>query len=610
MKINKKVLHFGLIMAEILMLSICIYRTSKPEEFSQIFPYKSLESEEGLYLDSIGGEGGCYVDNSMDSRENCIRTPQILLAKGSYEISIRYDTVVNDQSYSFRSQNPTYRVLSGRERQPLEGNRKDIVLHVNYGEAVNEFQIQFNYSGNGYLAIHNVEITKTKEREKQQLLIVLFVVLIIECVYWWKEKEIWKRCSAEQKNIFLFGCGLLIMCSYPLFSPYLYDAHDLNFHLMRIEGIKDGLLSGVFPVRIQPSWLGGNGYAVSVFYGDLFLYFPAILRLLGFSLSFCYDLYVLGINVLTAVIAYYCAKEYSENRYIGFLGAAVYTLSPYRLTCVFVRGAVGEYTAMAFIPLVFYGLYCIAFKELTQKKFKNKWMLLVLGFTGIIQSHIITCEIIGILFFAICLLLWKKIIQKPRLITLFKAAIGSLVLNASFLIPFIDYMKIGGIQATEANTHSYIQSEGILGSQLFSIFPHAYGRTYGIVEGAKSDEMSLCIGLPFLIGITLCFLYYINGRKEDKQEYKRNVSILIISGILIFMSTIYFPWDWLADKGRLMGLMVENIQYPWRLLGIISFFLSLLICSILIIIYKNNALLAKRLMLLIGASAIVGGGIL
>lgn len=75
------------------------------------------------------------------------------------------------------------------------------------------------------------------------------------------------------------------------------------------------------------------------------------------------------------------------------------------------------------------------------------------------------------------------------------------------------------------------------------------------------------------------------------------------------MSTIYFPWDWLADKGRLMGLMVENIQYPWRLLGIISFFLSLLICSILIIIYKNNALLAKRLMLLIGASAIVGGGV-
>lgn len=61
MKINKKVLHFGLVMAEILILSICIYRTSKPEEFSQIFPYKSLESEEGLYLDSIGGEGAVML---------------------------------------------------------------------------------------------------------------------------------------------------------------------------------------------------------------------------------------------------------------------------------------------------------------------------------------------------------------------------------------------------------------------------------------------------------------------------------------------------------------------------------------------------------------------
>lgn len=65
----------------------------------------------------------------------------------------------------------------------------------------------------------------------------------------------------------------------------------------------------------------------------------------------------MAINILTAMIAYFCAKDYSKSRHIGFFGAILYTLAPYRLTCVFVRGAVGEYTAMAFIPLVFYGLY-------------------------------------------------------------------------------------------------------------------------------------------------------------------------------------------------------------------------------------------------------------
>lgn len=606
--INKKTFRIGIIIAEALLLLFCIARIIKTNEFRQFFSYNTLESGEGLYLDSFGGEGGCYVDNSMDSRENCIGTPPVLLRKGAYDIRIHYETSTNDQSYSFFAENATYRVLSGRERRALEADRNLLTLHVNYGKDVNEFQIRFNYSGNGYLTVRNVEIIRTKERERQQFFLAILFILLVEGLYWCERKGIWKDSTIDQKNLFLLGCALIVLSSYPLLSPYLYETHDLNFHLMRIEGIKDGLLAGEFPVRLQPSWLGGNGYAVSVFYGDLFLYIPAFLRIIGFSIPFSYNAYVLLINILTAAIAYFCAKDYSRSRHIGFLGAVIYTLAPYRLTCVFVRGAVGEYTAMAFIPLVFYGLYGIAFDEEAQKKGIKKWMLLVLGFSGIIQSHIITCEIVGVLFIIVCIVLWRRLIQRSRLLLVFKAGISTVAVNASFLIPFLDYMKIGGIKATEANTHSYIQSEGILGSQLFSIFPHAYGRTYGIVEGAKIDEMSLSIGLPFVIGIVLCLLYYINGRKTDKQEYKRNVFMLAMAGILLFMGTIYFPWDWLADKGRLPELMVENIQYPWRFLGIASFFLSVLVCSVLVLIYKDRVMYGRRIMLIIGAAAVAAGG--
>ena len=401
---------------------------------------------------------------------------------------------------------------------------------------------------------------------------------------------------------------MLILSSYPIFSPYLYEGHDLNFHLMRIEGVKDGLLAGEFPVRIQPTWLRGNGYAASIFYGDLFLYYPAILRLMGFSVIFSYYAYVLMINVLTFVITYFCAKGYSKSRYIGFLGATVYTLAPYRLTCIFVRAAVGEYTAMAFIPLIFYGLYCIAYNEPEDDKEKKSWVFLVCGFSGVIQSHIITCEIVGVLFAIMCLMLWRKLIKKLRLFALVKGAIWSVIVNASFLVPFINYMIIGGINVTEENSYPYIQTEGILGSQLFSIFPHAYGETYGIVEGMNINEMSLCIGLPFMIGILLSLLYYIKGKKEDKQEYKRNITILLMSGILIFMSTVYFPWDWLVEQGKLMVFMVKNIQFPWRLLGIISFLLSFVVCSIVVMIYKANFTTGKQVVLLIGTASIIVGG--
>ena len=52
-------------------------------------------------MDSIGGEGGCYVDNSMNGRENSIRTPPIFLGKGAYEIRIHYETATNNQLIVF-----------------------------------------------------------------------------------------------------------------------------------------------------------------------------------------------------------------------------------------------------------------------------------------------------------------------------------------------------------------------------------------------------------------------------------------------------------------------------------------------------------------------------
>lgn len=605
---NEKFFRIGLAFVEVLILLICIYQIVIVKKIEHNFSYDALESEEGLYMDSFEGVGGCYIDNSMESRENCIRTVPILLEKGSYEIMIQYSVGSDDQSYSFTSQNATYRVIGGRERCALPSKRKLLTLHVSYGESVNGFQIMFNYSGNGYLVVHNVEIIRTRERERIQFFAALFIIFIAECIYWGIRKEIWKSSSIRQKNMFLFICCLIFFCSYPVFSPYLYKGHDLNFHLMRIEGIKDGLLAGEFPVRLQPSWLGGNGYAVSVFYGDLFLYFPALLRILGFSITFSYNAYLIMINIITALIFYYCAKGYSQSRYIGFLGATVYTLSPYRLSCVFVRASVGEFTALAFIPLIFYGLYCIAFEELEKKKINKGWLLLVLGFTGIIQSHLITSEIIAIFFGIFCLLLWKRLFVKERMFALLKAAACSVTVNAAFLIPFIHYMKIGGIRVTEENRHTYIQTEGIFGSQLFSFFPHAYGMTYGITEGTKFEEMFLGIGLPYLIGILLCLLYYINGKKEDRPEYKRNVVVLLISVVLIFMSTFYFPWDWLLGKGRLAELMVGNIQFPWRLLGIISFFLSFIICSLLIMIYRDGEKFGKKIALLIGMTAVIVGG--
>ena len=93
----------------------------------------------------------------------------------------------------------------------------------------------------------------------------------------------------DKKKIFIIcsGIALMLLIAIPLLPPSLYrigGGHDISFHLMRIEGLAEGLKMGQFPVKIQPAWYEGFGYGCSVFYGDLFLYIPACLRLLGVSL--------------------------------------------------------------------------------------------------------------------------------------------------------------------------------------------------------------------------------------------------------------------------------------------------------------------------------------
>ena len=48
--------------------------------------------------------------------------------------------------------------------------------------------------------------------------------------------------KGERTVIFCILLGVTVLASYPLFVPTVGFGHDLNFHLYRIEGIKDGLL--------------------------------------------------------------------------------------------------------------------------------------------------------------------------------------------------------------------------------------------------------------------------------------------------------------------------------------------------------------------------------
>ncbi len=154
-------------------------------------------------------------------------------------------------------------------------------------------------------------------------------------------------------NIFI--AAMLVMC-FPLFNNQLFIGHDWTYHMLRIQSLKEGLLTGQFPVRVNPLFLNGYGYASSMFYPDLLLYIPVGLQLLGIGIEESYKMFLILVLAASFLTAYYCGKGITKSSYAGIIFALVFSLSQYHLQNIYTRFAVGEVTAYIFLPFIIYGL--------------------------------------------------------------------------------------------------------------------------------------------------------------------------------------------------------------------------------------------------------------
>ena len=66
-----------------------------------------------------------------------------------------------------------------------------------------------------------------------------------------------------------------------LLFDHLYIGADLGFHISRIKGLADSLSAHQLTAYISPYTNNGFGYAMGLFYGDIFLYPFAFLYLVG-----------------------------------------------------------------------------------------------------------------------------------------------------------------------------------------------------------------------------------------------------------------------------------------------------------------------------------------
>lgn len=501
-------------------------------------------------------------------------TPAVNLDKGIYQITLHYRTNGESNNCDILSvSNGAYSIFYDNViLSPYSTNSKFCIWANDYLEAV---QVKVNYGNTGNLEVEEVLISRAWNSSLYLMFKFGSVLVVINCLSF----LFIKRKQIKADGIVIVGIlGASIIASSGLLMEYHVTGHDLDFHLLRIEGLKDGLMAGAFPVRIQPNWVNGWGYPVSVMYGDLVLVFPAVLRIIGMPVQNAYKCFVFLVNIVTALSSYYCFKRVSKNKYIGLSCSILYTLSVYRMCCIYVRAAVGEYSAMIFLPLVILSFYYAFMESSENENYGMHMWEPVLGFTGLIQTHILTCQMAAIFIFLLCVVVWRKVVQKKVFVYLSKIAVVTVLINLWFLVPFLQYMG-ENLNVFTLGGDGKIQRRGITLQELIApIYNGVYGYRWDKIL-SLSDKFPISMGSTFLI-VAVVFLLLLDGWKSEKIK-KAAVIAMIMMSLSIFMATNVFPYNSIASVSDVLGEILGKVKLPYRYLSIGGALGALLSCFII-----------------------------
>lgn len=505
-------------------------------------------------------DGRWYINPELAEEKGTITFlygPEIEVPKGDYTVTVCYESDYDQNFQPF-----VYKTNKGYlKSSPMTLDQAANIVSCDFRvtEDIDNFQLTFWYNGKGELSISGISIDRNHNDLKRSIVYLLALFFIVNFIFYYRLS------SDERRRHLLAIIGITFLSSLPVFYTGL-DGHDLIFHLNRIEGIARELSYGNFPVRIQSVWMAEYGYPVSIYYGDVLLYIPAIFRLLGFSIEEAYKMFVLTVNFAGVLIAEQSFKRIFRKESTALLLTLVYTTASYRLVDVYVRTAVGEYTALIFLPLIAmaaYNIYSDEKNNTTKKNVINATIMAV-GMAGIITAHTLSAEMAAFALLLVCIAYLRKTLTLNTIRTYVMAIVETLLLSAGFLVPFLDYYLNVPVEITDTVTGeaaSTIQEKGANLGDFFAFFSDPFGDWYTALFNP---------GIVLMLALAAAVVLW--GARKATREIK---IMTVLSSVILLMSTNVFPWDALAHDFTLFNMLAQ-VQFPWRFVGIAIMFLTLL----------------------------------
>ncbi|MDF7636972.1 hypothetical protein PT274_01660 [Leuconostocaceae bacterium ESL0958] len=333
----------------------------------------------------------------------------------------------------------------------------------------------------------------------------------------------------------------------------LYFGADLQFHYNRMLEFHENIAHGQFFPFISTYSANQIGSNVIAMYPPLPAYVGALLFFVLPKVAAIYVLLFLQFMLaygLTSFAARKMGLTVMEANVVGFL----YMTATPLVTESIQQWLLGQAWAMSFMPLVVLGFYRLTQLSRTDQDqrfhFNEAWPSiwpLVIGFTGIIYSHVLSFAIIAAFAAGYTVLL--LVLKKERLkifISLMIAGLWSFILSLAFLLPFL----VNSVTNTLFTPHADQQLSTWAAPKVIDIWEEAYE--------FHSDSIGLVAIMALILGI---FLFFQLGKKWQAW--------LLISVTMVISGT-YYLWYYLYRTS------LSVIQFPHRVFAIPIFLLTIL----------------------------------
>ncbi|WP_057743240.1 hypothetical protein [Liquorilactobacillus capillatus] len=370
-------------------------------------------------------------------------------------------------------------------------------------------------------------------------------------------KILWSR----YRNTGLIGIFFILLSFIFIFplsrQGIIYNGDDLYYHVLRINELAQNIQHGNLFPAINTYTFKQIGYPVNLFYPWVTLLPFGVFRVLISNQVTAIYAGFFFYTFVTLWITYIVGKRFSNSRLQAAIMAGIYVFSAYHVTDAFTRFALGEYLAMSFVPLCFYGFYAIMYGD------RRDWPFLAVGGMMVVLSHVLSAIIIVtfLLFVWIISLYWVDNRLK-RTLTLAFSGIVAFLGSSIFILPFLEQELFQKFK--QPSPQPLVPDD--FNNMLSASFSNNLNR---VLDGNHYN-----IGFLLICSVLLGVVVF------NKFDVKYRLIYLVGVGSFLVTSNL-FPWNLVQNSA------LNIIQFPFRLLIIPTFLLSIVASKIILLVADN-----------------------